>query len=43
MAKPPSPEIQAQLKEATRKRAAGTADAGQQAAVPVAPPPAADC
>ena len=39
MPKPPSPEILAQLKEATSKRAAGTADAGQQAAAPVAPPP----
>jgi hypothetical protein len=39
MPKPPSPEILAQLKEATSKRAADTADAGQQAAAPVAPPP----
>lgn len=36
MPKPPSPEILSQLKEATSKRAAGTANAGEQ---PAAPPP----
>jgi len=39
MPKPPSPEIQAQLKEATAKRAAGAGNGSQQAAPPAAPPP----
>ena len=39
MPNPPSPEILAQLKEATSKRAAATADGGQRAAAPAAPPP----
>jgi hypothetical protein len=39
MPKPPSPEILAQLKEATTKRAASARDGGQQAAPPQAPPP----
>lgn len=39
MPKPPSPEILAQLKEATAKRAASTGNGGQQAGPPVAPPP----
>jgi hypothetical protein len=39
MPKPPSPEILAQLKEATAKRAASAGIGGQQAAPPQAPPP----
>jgi len=39
MPKPPSPEILAQLKEATAKRAASAGDGGQQATPPQAPPP----
>jgi hypothetical protein len=39
MPKPPSPDILAQLKEATAKRAASARDGGQQAAPPQAPPP----
>ena len=39
MPKPPSPEILAQLKEATAKRAASTGNGGQQAGPPAAPPP----
>ena len=39
MPKPPSPEILAQLKEATAKRAAGGGNGGQQTAPPAAPPP----
>ena len=39
MPKPPSPEILAQLKEATAKRAAGAGNGSQQAAPPAAPPP----
>lgn len=40
MPKQPSPEILAQLQEATSKRAAGTADGdGRQGAAPAAPPP----
>jgi hypothetical protein len=39
MPKPPSPEILAQLKEATAKRATSAGKGGQQAAPPQAPPP----
>ena len=39
MPKPPSPDILAQLKEATAKRAAGAGNGSQQAAPPAAPPP----
>lgn len=39
MPKPPSPEILAQLKEATAKRAASAGNGGEQAALPAAPPP----
>jgi hypothetical protein len=39
MPKPPSPEILAQLKEATAKRAASAGKGGQQVAPPQAPPP----
>ena len=39
MPKPPSPEILAQLKEATAKRAAGAGNGSQQAGPPAAPPP----
>lgn len=39
MPKAPSPEILAQLKEATSKRAAATANGGGQVAAPAAPPP----
>src|SRR5215831_17081071 len=39
MPKPPSPEILAQLKEATAKRATGAGNGGQQTAPPAAPPP----